>query len=333
MNKCYGCYKIIKEGNYCHTCRRNLRLGTRFNGVLSFERKDFQEIRQKTLTSLSISGVQDKISLRLEKGELIPAQSNGEYILKPAPYTNDLNMADDIPVNEHLSMHLASEISGIECASHSLVRFADGPFAYLTLRFDRKSGRKRAQEDFCQLAGITEETHGRNFKYDYSYEEAAHLIQKFCAASVVETEKYFRLILFNYLIHNGDAHLKNFSLVQSEVGDYRLSPAYDLLCTAIHLPGDARTALDLFKEYESESLKINSYYTGSDFLDLADMLNLNPVRARRFITLLVTAAREKFPDAINASFLSDAAKDKYLDIVADRTRALERVQVAIGEFS
>lgn len=55
------------------------------------------------------------------------------------------------------------------------------------------------------------------------------------AAWQIEISKYFSLILFNYLFANGDAHLKNFSLQQSQAGDYLLSPAYDLLNTSIHV--------------------------------------------------------------------------------------------------
>ena len=59
-------------------------------------------------------------------------------------------------------------------------------------------------------------------------------------------ENYFRLILFNYLLSNGDAHLKNFSLIQTSMGDYSLSPAYDLMSTVLHMPDERDTALDLY---------------------------------------------------------------------------------------
>jgi HipA-like C-terminal domain len=45
----------------------------------------------------------------------------------------------------------------------------------------------------------------------------------------VEAPKLLKLLLFNYLFANGDAHIKNFSLLETPLGDYRLSPAYDLL--------------------------------------------------------------------------------------------------------
>jgi len=55
------------------------------------------------------------------------------------------------------------------------------------------------QEDFCQLSGRSEETHGGNYKYDASYEELASLVRRFCPSSAVENPKVFFIILFNHL--------------------------------------------------------------------------------------------------------------------------------------
>lgn len=60
---------------------------------------------------------------------------------------------------------------------------------------------------------------------------------------MVESIKLFKLILFNYLFSNGDAYYKNFSLVETPLGDYRLSPAYDLLNSKLHID-DRDFALD-----------------------------------------------------------------------------------------
>ena len=59
----------------------------------------------------------------------------------------------------------------------------------------------------------------------------------------LEAIRLFKLLVFNYLFSNGDAHLKNFSIVETPLGDYRLSPAYDLLNTRIHVD-DNDFALD-----------------------------------------------------------------------------------------
>jgi len=69
------------------------------------------------------------------------------------------------------------------------------------------------------LAQRSEQSHGKNYKYDYSYEQIEALIKKYLPAYRVEMVAYFKLLLFNYLVGNGDAHLKNFSVVQRATGD------------------------------------------------------------------------------------------------------------------
>jgi len=59
----------------------------------------------------------------------------------------------------------------------------------------------------------------------------------------LEAPKLLKILVFNYLFSNGDAHFKNFSLLETPMGDYRLSPAYDLLNSRIHID-DKDFALD-----------------------------------------------------------------------------------------
>jgi len=74
------------------------------------------------------------------------------------------------------------------------------------------------------------------------------------------------MILFNYIFSNGDARLKNFSVIRSTQGDYVLTPVYDLLCTRIHSPQESDMALSLFKYVFTESYKAYGFYTYRDFL-------------------------------------------------------------------
>ena len=134
----------------------------------------------------SISGVQDKVQLRRKRGGFCVVESGGDYILKPLPQNTAAVYASDIPVNEYLTMRVASKIFGINTAEHELVTLADGEYAYITKRFDRRNGVPVRQEDFCQLAGRSEDTHGENYKYDASYEELAQLVRRYCPSHMVE---------------------------------------------------------------------------------------------------------------------------------------------------
>ena len=69
------------------------------------------------------------------------------------------------------------------------------------------------------------------------------LMRKYLTTYKIEAPKLLRILLFNYLFSNGDAHFKNFSILETPFGDYRLSPAYDLLNSRIHIE-DKGFALD-----------------------------------------------------------------------------------------
>ena len=67
------------------------------------------------------------------------------------------------------------------------------------------------------MVSKTTENAGPDFKYEYSYEELAELVLQYIPAHMVEIEKLFELIVFNYLFSNGDAHLKNFSVLEATI--------------------------------------------------------------------------------------------------------------------
>ena len=190
--------------------------------VLSFDAPKADNIAafQEHSKRLSISGVQLKYSVRLENGELKLYDRNGQYILKPIPPAKQLINIDDAPENEHLTMQIAEQFFKINTAANALIHFKDGQPAYITRRFDVKpDGGKYMQEDFAQLTNRTKHTHGETFKYEGTYEEIGILIKKFVAAAVPALEKFFQLVIFNYVFSNGDAHLKNFSLIRDDSGE------------------------------------------------------------------------------------------------------------------
>jgi serine/threonine-protein kinase HipA len=205
-------------------------------------------------------------------------------------------------------------VYGINTAENALIFFKNGSPAYITMRFDVKDdGSKWGKEDFATLAGKTKDNAGPNFKYEYSYEDAGMLIQKYVSAWRIEIEKYFSLVLFNYLFSNGDAHLKNFSLLESSKGDYLLSPAYDLVNTKFHVD-DSDFAFDkgLFADdFKSNKYRINGHPNKSDFEEFGRRIGVLENRIEKIMTPYL----EKQPlmeSLISRSFLSDANKRGYL---------------------
>ena len=285
--KCLGCYKKIEKNEYCLLCRKKLFDGKRVSTVLEFDKPKAENITMYNEHSkrMSISGVQLKYSLKLVGNKLELCENNGQYIIKPIPTADHLEMMEDAPENEHLTMQIASQIFNIKIAHNALIYFKDGTPAYITKRFDVKGdGTKYIQEDFAQITNRTKETHGESYKYEGSYLEIGKLIKKYVPASMIAIENFFKIVLFNYVFSNGDAHLKNFSLIRNDFGEMELSPSYDLMSTIIHTPGERDTALDLYdKDHESVYYSTYGHYGRTEFIDLAKRLGIVEVRYVRII--------------------------------------------------
>jgi len=270
----------------------------------------FMENRKR----ISISGVQEKMSLLLDKNKLRLTEEGeqGTYILKPIP--RDLKKVDQVPANEHLTMQIATQVYGIHTAENGMIFFKNGSPAYITRRFDVKpDGSKWGKEDFATLAGRTKDNAGADFKYTYSYEEAAALIRQFVPAWRIEIEKYFALVVFIYLFSNGDAHLKNFSLLENENGDYFLSPAYDLINTRLHV-NDTDFALDrgLFADnFASKTYKKTSHRGRQDFTEFAKRIGVREDRLEKLLEPFLLR-QDKVGILVNRSFLSTPGKKEYL---------------------
>lgn len=271
---------------------------------------------------MSISGVQDKVQLRLEKGRLVLTESGGEFLLKPIPSAPFPNV-HDVPANEHLCMQLANQVFGIETPPNALVLLADNEPAYLVRRYDRAASTpdgKLHQEDLAQVMGRS--TESMNWKYEGSYEEMAQAIRSSCPAILVNLERLWQRIVFSYAISNGDAHWKNFSVLEDLAGGYRLAPAYDLLATSLHFPSENPLALDLFTSGEiSPSFETLGFWTGADFLELARRWELPAPRSIRWLKNAL-AKDEIALDLANRSFLSNETRLNFLTRWKDRKRAL-----------
>jgi serine/threonine-protein kinase HipA len=324
------CPGTLAEGftTYSPTCLKRLFDGRKVSHLLPYNAPDVsEEDAEKFLQNrkrLSISGVQEKVSLLMEKNRLRLTEESeqGTYILKPIP--RDLRKRDQVPANEHLTMQIARQVFDIHTAENALIFFKNGDPAYITKRFDvAENGKKIGKEDFATLAGKTAETAGPNFKYEYSYEQMADLVQQYIPAAMVELEKLFSLIVFNYLICNGDAHLKNYGVLETKQGDYILSPAYDLINTSLHVD-DTAMALDegLFKDdYTTESFEANAFYAYDDFYEFG--LKIGLVKSR-VIKILNTfrANHESVQSLTDRSFLNDVMKKAYMNSYLNKLKAL-----------
>ncbi len=319
------CLGTLASGfeTYSRTCLKRVFDGKKVYHVLPYESpasnqktdKLFEENRQR----MSISGVQEKFSVLLDKNKLrlINEGERSTYILKPIPGTG--TRADQMPANEHLTMQIARQVYGIETAENALIFFKNGAPAYITKRFDvKEDGTKWAQDDFASLAGRTPQTHGEHYKYLGNYLELFQLMKQHLPAYRLEAPKLFKVLVFNYLFSNGDAHFKNFSLLETPLGDYRLSPAYDLLNSRIHIV-DKDFALDdglLPKNIGQGKIR-------QQFSILAEHAGLSKKQFEKIFNLMISDSN-KVETLVTASYLNKSTKLNYLQSYKTRLNKLMR---------
>ncbi len=311
MDHCFGCLKDDVKG-FCSSCEKRLFDRSKINPQLNFNWEDISKVIDGYPAGFSISGVQTKGFIGKATGaELSPFlvdDENSIYIIKPLLSRFDL--PSDSPANEHVTMQMAKQLYGIRTAECCFMRFANGTPAYVTRRFDyNKDEEKLNQEDFASVLQATKDNDG---KYKYiakTYEDFGDVL------SALNKAEFIRILIFNFLTGNGDAHLKNFSLLETPDGDMQLSPSYDLMNTKIHV-NDSPVALNLLRELERTNLpKGQNYsYTIKDFIELGKRFGLSD-RLLKKIVKEFEGTEDKMKGMINKSFLSDKAKNKYLEII------------------
>lgn len=311
------CPGHLSEGfdKYCPLCTRRLFDSHKVSPRLDFDYDTESADMADSINRLSVSGVQEKLSAIVADGKIVltSAGGQGRYIIKPAPAYKHLRFRDQIPANEHLTMQIARQVYKIPTAENGLVFFKNGEIAYITKRFDYAAdGRKVKQEDFSSLAHKTSATHGGNFKYTGSYEDAAALLKGNVSAWQVQMSRFFALVVFNYLFANGDAHLKNFSLQQTAGGDYLLAPAYDLLNTSIHVADEdfaLQGGLIPATEY-SDVYTRTGHPCRADFETFGRRIGVLPKKMAEILDMFSQEQAEVYK-LIDRSFLDEKTKRMY----------------------
>ncbi len=270
---------------------------------------------------ISVSGVQEKFPAVIDNGKIRVAKSGerSTHILKPAPWDNVLVNRNQIPANEHLTMQIASQVYGIQTAENGLCFTPDGHAVYITRRFDvLPDGSKVRMEDFAVLIGKDKKIVGSLFKYEGSYEDIANAIKENTSVSIIEIERFFTIVVFNYIYANGDAHMKNFSLIQKD-SELVLSPAYDLMNTCLHIEDDdfgleGGLSPDIEK---SDVYDRTGHPCRLDFERFATKIGLPNRRIKRILDRFM-AVPDDTKQLVAKSFLTEKMKRNYLRIVNER---------------
>ena len=292
----------------------------------SFYGEDSTDNLASNMQNLSISGAQEKYSAVLDGHKIRLANKNeqGTYILKPAP-ADKIKDRKEIPANEHLTMQIANQAYGIDTAKNGLCFDSNGDVVYITRRYDVTGERKLNQEDFASLTGHTLEKDGGNFKYDGSYSDIANCIKKEISAWMVAMEQFFKLMVFNYIFGNGDAHLKNFSILNTGTENI-LAPAYDLINTKMHINGDDIGLANGFAQdfCKSDNYEKTGHPCRDDFFRFGTQIGLQSKRVEDILDKF-SSFEPKVYSLIYNSFLStDKHKRNYIRIIEENQKRFVR---------
>ena len=310
MSKCLYCYQELEDGqvDYHPSCARKF-FGTAEVPSLPYSRDNMSELARRVIrASASVTGVQAKMSLDLDRGEKNePARFTiaglwGRFIFKPqsAQYRC-------LPELEDVTMKMASA-AGIRTVEHTLIPMADGELGYLTKRIDRDAkGGKISMLDMCQLSNrLTEH------KYFGTYPQLADTVKRYSSAPMLDVQRFWEVVVFSWITGNSDMHCKNFSLIDMGGREYTLAPAYDLLPVVLADPQDTEEmAMTLTIGGEKRGFNKDSFLLAMEESGLA-----RPVSEK-----MIGRLRDSFPKwtaLINGSFLPEDLKKAYIQLLNER---------------
>jgi serine/threonine-protein kinase HipA len=185
---------------------------------------------------MSLAGAQAKTALYFDPDDNPHLPENGaptSHILKP-------NIQGCLPSTvhtEYLTMVLAREVLG----NDEVPQVDIWQNCYRIRRYDRprwnETLRRLHQEDFCLALGRMPIRKYESERHPEQLLAACFGLldqlgdQSLVVTPALERHRLLNQVIINVLLHNPDAHLKNYSLLLQDNGKIRVSPLYDSLCT------------------------------------------------------------------------------------------------------
>jgi len=310
FGKCLICYEESDE-IYHDECMIKT-FGKKINPIVEIDNKFLEQLAKKQLNKkLTIAGVQKKLSLDLveehgKNSRMTVTDLWGRFIFKPK------GEPPHLPENEHLCLKLA-EAANIQTEKGALMPNQNGELGFVAVRFDRDiSHNEFHQEDFCQI--LNKETFK---KYNGSLEQVGKILKQQSDFPGDNLYRLYELTIFNFLIGNVDAHLKNISLIyENETGiKTLLSPAYDLISTDLYIHDDN----------EESALAINgkkNKLENSDFLVLAKNFGISE-KVHKKIILKFKKLLPLWDEIINKSFIEEDKKKEFKKLIIKKMKRFE----------
>ena len=171
-------------------------------------------------------------------------------------------------------------------------------WAYAIKRYDRIAEGRVHVEDFAQVFSVHADQEYKATNYD----TVGRLIFDLFPNRFEQIAEFVRRLVVNILIGNGDAHLKNWSVMYKDKVTPQLAPAYDLVSTIHYVPNDS-LALNLGGEKRFESLN------EAHFDRLARRMEAPPKFVLEIVRETVATASKAWPGIIREAGLPQNMQD------------------------
>lgn len=225
----FGLLKVMSESikgrvQYTKTQTQNETLLTLEDILHPKEENLFDELVKRFALKSALSGVQPKVLATITDKATLRCD---DYIVKS--WGDDYK---ELALNEYYCMEVVKN-AGVDVAEFYI---SDDEKLFIMKRFDKKDdGTYIGFEDMCVLMAKQ-----RDDKYEGTYEQVAKVIKTFVTPKYKKSSliDFFKMIVINNMVQNGDAHLKNFGLIYEDIDNIKLAPAYDVVSTTVYIKKD-----------------------------------------------------------------------------------------------
>jgi serine/threonine-protein kinase HipA len=303
------CPGTLKEGfsTYSPSILRNLLKGRKVNHVLPYTAADLQ---QDPWISCQIKGEhpggQLWFRISLVKNKLKP-DPNGDYIFKTAGPSSSFRFHLEQAGNEHLTLRIVDQVFKLNAVQSAMIFLEDGQPALFCRNIDFEPGFINFY-DLLSKTGIKKPISINDFEYS----QLAVLFDRYVAAALIQKNRFYRQVIFQYLIANGNAGLDQYGFIKTTQGDYVLAPLYNSFCTRLHhLDRDLAARGGLYPgDTHSPEFRENGHYSRKEFLELGFRMGIDRDHGNRIIDYF-TSKTDQVDNLIEKSFINEEAKKNY----------------------
>jgi len=157
--------------------------------------------------------------------------------------------------------YLMAKAAGIDITESRLLE-ENGRAHFMTKRFDRVEGEKLHMQSLCGIAH-----YDFNMAGAYSYEQAFAVMRRLRLRKADAIQQYRRMV-FNIVARDLDDHTKNISFLMTRDGEWRLSPAYDVIYS--HNPAGQWT-----NQHQMSLNGKRDHFTKEDLIAVSDSISLS----------------------------------------------------------